>query len=72
MNKQSCRPTDDSDHKCAAEIIEEAKPLSFLLTKVSGIDYRRYNSSGAVDIKGLFTPVEIIICYVVWALHNYL
>ena len=50
VTKKQCM--DDSVYKCAAEIIEEAKPLSCLVTKVSGIDDRLYNSSGAIDITG--------------------
>ena len=48
---EECRQTSDFK-KTVADVLAEFQPLSFFLTKVSGID-DRFNQTGAVSVKGM-------------------
>ena len=51
-HKQEQQRVDEFD-KTVVDVVSEFQPLSFFLTKVSGID-DRFNNTGAVSLKGSF------------------
>ena len=51
-HKQEQQEVDGFD-KTVVDVVSEFQPLSFFLTKVSGID-NRFNNTGAVSLKGTY------------------